>query len=29
MGSYDLTINADEGKGTFVAPECDICATLK
>jgi hypothetical protein len=27
MGSYDLTFNADEEKGTFVAPECDICAT--
>jgi hypothetical protein len=27
MGSYDLMFNAGQEKGTFVAPECDICAT--
>jgi hypothetical protein len=29
MGSYDLAFNAGEEKGTFVAPECDICAAAK
>jgi len=29
MGSYDLTFAAGEERGTFVAPECDICTTVK
>jgi hypothetical protein len=26
MGSYDLSFGGDEETGSFVAPECDICA---
>ena len=26
IGSYDLMFGSDEEQGTFIAPECDICA---
>jgi hypothetical protein len=27
LGSYDLFFGADEEKGNFLAPQCDVCAT--